>query len=126
MIGWAVGTAVAVSILIVLVLGLRRPVARLFGAQAAYALWAAPLIRALMPRLPEGAIAIPAKAVLGSASYQLIVTNVAASNAWSWPDALVLLWLGGAAIFLVVQLMRHHRFVAAALQSGRPLPIEGV
>src|SRR4051812_41260610 len=126
MIGWAVGAAVAVSILIGLVLGLRRPVARLFGAQAAYALWAAPLIRAVMPPLPGGAIAIPAKAVLGSARYELVVTRVAASSNWSWPDALVVLWLGGAAIFLAVQLLRHHRFVASALRNGRPLPIEGV
>src|SRR3954469_23645328 len=107
MIGWAVGTAVAVSVLIVIVLGVRRPVGRLFGAQAAYALWAAPLIRALMPPLPEAAIAIPANAVLGSASYELVVTRATASNVWSWPDALVLLWLGGGAIFLAVQLLRH-------------------
>ncbi len=35
--------------LIALVLVLRRPVSRHFGAQAAYALWALPFLRLLMP-----------------------------------------------------------------------------
>lgn len=126
MIGWAAGTAVAVSILILLVLALRRLVARLFGAKAAYALWAAPLIRAIMPPLPADAVAIPARAVLGSGRYELIVTSVAQSSNWSWPGALIALWLGGAAIYLAVQLFRHHRFVEAALSGGRALHIEGV
>jgi len=126
MIGWAVSAALAVSIMILLVLTLRQPVARLFGARAAYALWAAPLIRALMPPLPESAVAIPAKAVLGGASYELVVTRVAESSTWWWPGVLIALWLGGAAIYLVVQLFRHHRFVVAAMRHGRALHIDGV
>jgi beta-lactamase regulating signal transducer with metallopeptidase domain len=126
MIAWAVSTAIAVSALIALVLLVRQPVARLFGARAAYALWAAPLIRALTPPLPEGAITTPAQEAIGRASYRLVVTQVTATSQWTWTEALIALWLLGAAAYLTVQLIRHHRFVAEALRGGRPLRIAGI
>lgn len=46
-------TVIAVSILVALVLIVRRPFARHFGAKAAYALWLLPLIRFVMPPLPS-------------------------------------------------------------------------
>ena len=125
MIAWAFGTAVAVSLLIVLVLVLRRPVARLFGARAAYALWAAPLIRAVMPSLPQVAIPLPSPAVLGSAKAQLIIMRGGEAASWSWPQALLGLWLAGAAAYLALQLIRHHRFVAEALRAGRRWTLPG-
>jgi hypothetical protein len=36
------------------------------------------------------------------------------------------LWLAGAVFYVAVQLIRHHRFVASALRTGRPLQIAGV
>ncbi len=45
---------------------------------------------------------------------------------WSWAQALLGLWLAGAAAYLALQLIRHHRFVAEALRAGRPLDIAGV
>ncbi len=45
-------TSLAVTALVVLVLLVRRPFARRFGAKAAYALWAVPLARFVMPPLP--------------------------------------------------------------------------
>lgn len=45
-------TTLAVSVLIALVLLVRRPFARAFGAKAAYALWAIPLVRLVLPPLP--------------------------------------------------------------------------
>jgi len=53
MLDWVIGTGVAVSLLIVFVLLIRRPFARMFGARAAYALWLLPFIRLI---LPEGTI----------------------------------------------------------------------
>jgi beta-lactamase regulating signal transducer with metallopeptidase domain len=52
MIAWAVQALVATSILMALVLALRRSVARAFGPGAAYALWALPALRMVMPSLP--------------------------------------------------------------------------
>ncbi|WP_300375715.1 M56 family metallopeptidase [Henriciella sp.] len=45
-------TSLAVTVLIGLVLLVRKPFARSFGAKAAYALWLVPLARLLMPPLP--------------------------------------------------------------------------
>ena len=46
---WAVDTAIWTGALIVAVLLLRRPVARLFGPRVAYALWLLPLMRFVLP-----------------------------------------------------------------------------
>jgi len=51
MMDWAIETGIAVSLLIVLVLIIRRPFARIFGARAAYALWLLPFIRLIMPEV---------------------------------------------------------------------------
>jgi bla regulator protein BlaR1 len=45
MIGWIIETCVASTLLMLLVLALRGPVRRAFGAQMAYALWLMPVIR---------------------------------------------------------------------------------
>ena len=47
-------TSLAVGILFFIVLLVRRPFARQFGAKAAYALWLVPLARLFMPPLPAG------------------------------------------------------------------------
>ncbi len=48
----ALRTTLAVGVLTLLVLVIRRPFARRFGAKAAYALWLLPLIRFALPPLP--------------------------------------------------------------------------
>ena len=48
---WLVDSFIAFSALLLLVLILRRPVARWFGPEAAYLLWALPALRWLMPPL---------------------------------------------------------------------------
>ncbi|MBB5710579.1 M56 family metallopeptidase [Sphingomonas xinjiangensis] len=52
MIAWAVETFVATTLLMLLVLGLRGPVRRHFGPHMAYALWALPVARLVLPPLP--------------------------------------------------------------------------
>lgn len=52
MTGWIIETFVASTLLMLLVLVLRAPVRRAFGPQMAYALWAMPVVRMLMPPLP--------------------------------------------------------------------------
>jgi len=126
MTAWAVETALIVSVLIVLVLLFRRPVANAFGARAAYALWAAPLVRAVLPPLPAAAVPVSTDFALRQVRYDLIVTSSAAVSAWTWADALLALWMVGAIVFLSVQLFRHHRFVSNALQCGRGLVIDGI
>ncbi len=78
----AVQTTLAVSALIAFILLVRRPFAKRFGANAAYALWAIPLIRLVMPPLPAnwtlfGALA-PAKSpepTVSRAPQEIILTS---------------------------------------------------
>ena len=51
---FAAETTLAVTLLVCLVLLVRKPVAKRFGAGAAYALWSLPLIRLVLPPLPSG------------------------------------------------------------------------
>ena len=126
MIAWAAGTAIAVSILIGLVLLIRRPVARMFGARAAYALWLAPGLRAVMPTLPAGTMPVPASGPVGSINY-LLVQAAAPGDRWlTLPLILGGLWLGGAILFLGFHGWRHHRFLGQVLAHGRRLDIPGV
>ena len=50
---WLTGTLVATSALILLVLLVREPVRRTFGARVAYGLWLIPAARLLMPTLTQ-------------------------------------------------------------------------
>lgn len=45
-------TLLSISLIIAIILLIRRPFARAYGAKAAYALWALPLIRLVLPPLP--------------------------------------------------------------------------
>ena len=53
MIGFAIETFVATTLLMLLVLVIRAPVRKLFGPGIAYALWLLPVLRMALPPLPE-------------------------------------------------------------------------
>jgi bla regulator protein blaR1 len=53
MMGWFIDTLIASSVLMGLVLLLRRPVAHRFGPRVAYALWLLPALRMVLPPLPD-------------------------------------------------------------------------
>ncbi len=52
MIAWLIETCIATTLLMLLVLALRKPVREQFGPNIAYALWLLPVLRLLMPPLP--------------------------------------------------------------------------
>ena len=120
MIGWAIDTVVAVSVLLLIVLLIRRPFAAMFGARAAYALWLAPALRAVTPPLTLPSIPGSASPFQGSADYVLVPS---ASDGSSISVGLIIaaIWIGGAAVFLAAHLWRHHRFLREALSTARPL-----
>ena len=127
MIGWAVDSAIAVSVLIVAVLLIRKPFAAAFGARAAYALWLAPAVRAVTPSLTLPSAAIDPSSLAGAANYVLVSSPAATVSSASSVGALLLtIWLGGAAAFLAAHFWRHHQFIRAALQTARPLDIPGI
>ena len=122
---WLVDTLVVTAALMALVLVLRRPVARHFGAQVAYALWAIPLARLFMPPLtrtiemPVSEPAAPQNFVADNAMLPVADTAVPADAMpdpglvhslladADWFAIGVTVWLCGAAIFLIAQLSTY-------------------
>jgi bla regulator protein blaR1 len=49
---WLVEALIGATLLMLLVLAVRKPVARLWGAHMAYALWALPALRMILPAIP--------------------------------------------------------------------------
>ena len=133
MIGWAIEALAASTLLMLVVLALRGPVARRFGAQAAYMLWLLPALRMVLPRLPEAATPVRtvpihidvarlvAAAVTGpSQAAAPALSAVEAQPSIDWLLVGLVLWLGGAAAYLAWQLGRHHRFMSIALEHAGP------
>ncbi|GEM_PF-1633672 len=124
---WLGETSVAVSILIVLVLVLRKPFSQYFGARAAYALWLAPLMRLFLPELailppPEvmlapiewtyatASVASPAIATLEPASFNFTAFFAAAA---------LLIWALVAIAWFSMKLETQSRFIKARLAASK-------
>lgn len=120
MTAWAIDTLIGVTLVTLLVLAVRRPVARHFGAAWAYRLWLLPLARLFVP--PLDLIGGPAASL---PSYTVIVVpNADAAGAaeaaagFDWLALLAALWLGGAAMFALWQQSTYSAFVMS-LGPGR-------
>lgn len=112
---WMIRTGLAVSLLIVLVLIVRRPFARMFGARAAYALWLLPFIRLVMPEVtiprlfpslsntPSAEPALPMDIVLTPEKMALMQAEPSVMNQimpYILPTAFGI-WAFGAALFFL-------------------------
>ncbi|HEY0086162.1 MAG TPA: M56 family metallopeptidase [Allosphingosinicella sp.] len=123
MIAWLLEAFVTTTILLLLVLALRGPVARAFGAGWAYALWAVPAVRLVLPPLPQltpgiqlptAAAFVPAAAVGGTAPLP------ATAGPIDWAPLILALWAGGAVIFLASQWLSYRAFARRLDASARP------
>ena len=128
MIGWAVETIAATTLLMLLVLMLRGPVARRFGPQAAYALWALPALRMILPPIPESWRPVEFHPIGAATDPGIIMLGVpvaevpALPQGWGMADVpllVVALWLLGAVAFVAWHIVQHQRFCAKVLASGR-------
>lgn len=139
-IGWAVETFIATSLLMVLVLAIRAPVRKAFGPGMAYALWLLPVLRMLLPPLPESwreqAVAPVAAAsevvtlyIVEPLSTGSAPVAAAAAASGGMPPAPVasidwlllvgIVWAIGAAGFLAFHLISHSRFCSRLLKRAR-------
>lgn len=136
------------GVLIAAVLVLRRPVARHFGPQAAYALWALPVLRLVVPPLTLPAwmapAAVPAAPSAGTSEEAMlpvsdpVMWQTAAAAApgdaapapagfdlfallaeWPLAETLFLLWLGGAAAFVALRFAAYFSLRDQLLAEGR-------
>ena len=125
---WLVETLAWTAALLALVLLLRRPVARQFGPQAAYALWALPFLRLLLPPIELPAWLAPAPAQESSASVEVMVIEAAHGAAplhpaasLDWPALVPAVWLAGAVLFLGWRFNAYFRMRAELLSGARPV-----
>ena len=132
---WLFDTLIYSGLLIALVLLVRRPVSKHFGPQIAYALWALPLLRFIMPPIVLPAAFAPAEQpVEAIADNQPIMVLVeaefaaeagaaapVASASWALTDILLPLWLAGAAIFLFWRARDYLAMRRDLLAQARPV-----
>lgn len=122
MIVWLVETLVAVTCLLVVVLLLRGPVSRGFGAGWAYSLWAVPALRLILPPLPQLApdLSIPPVVLFIPAAAEMTAPPTAAAGLGQWVPFILAIWAGGAVIFLILQWLAYRAFVGALDETSRP------
>ena len=122
MIAWAAESLIAVTLLMLLVLAIRRPVALIFGAEWAYALWLLPLLRFLLPPLPfSGSEILPLiphhVAFIPAAGESAASSSTDPLGLW---QPVLMLWAAGAAGFILWQIASYQRFLRAIAAGGRP------
>jgi beta-lactamase regulating signal transducer with metallopeptidase domain len=140
---WVIQTGLVVSLLIIIILLIRRPFARAFGANAAYALWSLPLIRLCLPgvsvpsnwvpkflREPSSSLAAPpleglADALPPPAGQVNIIApvQIAPPDVINWGIIIITVWLCMAVLWLGYQLIQQARFKSHLIaQSAEPDP----
>ncbi len=112
-------TSLAVAVLVALVLVIRRPFARLFGARAAYVLWAAPALRLFMPELNVlSAPAVDGAIPVYSSTAVTVTEFVAPSFDWIAVAAAAALFLWVAIAFAwIATSLRGQRMAARRAKS---------
>ena len=117
---WLVGTLGAVTVLMILVLAVRGLVARFFGAGWAYALWAIPALRLVMPPLPQFASEVPPVVIFIPATAGMTAPLPAEAGPGQWLPLILAMWAGGAVIFLTLQWLSYRAFLRRLDATARP------
>jgi beta-lactamase regulating signal transducer with metallopeptidase domain len=102
------------SLAILLVLGLRLPIRRMFGARAGYRAWVIVPLAALASMAPPPRLDIYSDLPKTMEPALEAAAGLAAGTYWPW---LTLLWAAGALLCGLVMAFRQHRFLKAL---GRP------
>lgn len=115
MILFALEAMLSATLLMLLVLAVRRPVTEMFGAEWAYALWLLPVIVPLLPA-PEAAPAFTL--LLPPVGAEAAPAEGAGASA-EWLLLLLALWGGGAAFFAIWQQSTYSAFMLHLGPQGR-------
>ena len=122
------------GVLIIAVLALRRPVSRHFGARAAYALWALPFLRLVLPPIVLPASIAPETApsvIVPIGGYGVTETGgggvllqpmVASQPTIDWALIGMTVWAAGTLVFLVrryaLYFAMRHQLLRASIEVG--------
>jgi len=131
---WFVQTGIAVSVLTLFVLAIRRPFAQYFGARAAYALWILPVLRLIWPSftIPDyfGLFA-PAAPETDSLTpkmepvfFEQIPALTTSGPGLNWALLLFFIWLAGSLVWTGIQARYHLRFVRDLRAGSVPAPAQ--
>lgn len=130
---WLSDTLLATSALLLLVLLIRTPVARHFGAGTAYFLWALPAARLFMPTLTQEVTAptLPADSAIVANVREAALTAVATGAPVSpatgmeidWSMVALTFWLGGAALLFIIQMYRYAAMREELLSDAREIDV---
>jgi bla regulator protein blaR1 len=122
---WLIDTLIATGALIALVLVVRRPVARWFGPGMAYALWALPLLRLVLPPLVLPARPAPVDMTVTAASVELAAplpgSAPEAATVFPFAEVALALWLAGGLGFLIWRTWSYRRMRRQLLADARPV-----
>ena len=129
---WIAETLIATTLLMALVMLLRRPVARWLGAKAAYWLWLLPLARMTLPALPRG-VANPSPLQQAADQAGLptlldpapVTLPLQSGSGTPWLEIAASLWLLGVILFLTVQAIGYIRFRHFILNGATLIGEEG-
>ncbi|MCC6926925.1 M56 family metallopeptidase [Novosphingobium sp.] len=124
---WLLDTALYTGALIALVLVLRRPVARYFGPGLAYALWALPLLRLVLPPLvlPADPVAL-VEPVSGVVVELVPAATTPPAPAWIDPAPVIqAVWLAGALAFLLWRVWSYRAMRRTLLAQAHPVGEHG-
>ncbi|NML09623.1 energy transducer TonB [Sphingobium sp. AR-3-1] len=128
---WLAETLIATTLLMALVMALRRPVARWLGAGAAYLLWVLPLARMLLPTLPRDVNPSPLHVAVDQAGLPDLLAVVPAASvatatpSFPWLEVGIGIWFIGFLAFLAVQAVGYARFRRLMLDGATPIGEEG-
>lgn len=129
---WIAETLLATTLLMALVMMVRRPVARWLGAGPAYMLWALPLARMALPALPAGVDPSPLHLAIDQAGFTDYVSLTPAAApvvteaaSFPWLETAIGLWFVGMIAFLVIQAVGYVRFRKLMLAGSTDLGREG-
>ena len=128
MTNWMMDTMVSMTLLMILVLIIRKPVSHFFGAHIAYLLWALPLARLFMPTLTlkappaletgEAAATTPLLSDIAMAA-PAEVAAVGALASLDWTMIALVIWLGGAGMLFISKLAAYFQFREDIVSDGR-------
>jgi beta-lactamase regulating signal transducer with metallopeptidase domain len=118
---WLAETLLAVTALMLAVLAVRRLVAPAFGAGWAYALWAIPAARLVLP--PLGLVPLDfsvSPAGLIPPAGGVTALPPASAGPGQWVPFMLASWAGGAVIFLILQWLGYRAFLRRLERDARP------
>ena len=131
---WIWDTMVSMTLLLLLVLAIRKPVGHFFGARIAYLLWILPVARLFMPTLTLEApaevepVATFVTTAMGS---DLAAAGPAQSSTFGalasldWMMIALILWLGGAGLLFISKLAAYLQFREDIVADGRLISRHG-